>query len=273
MKIFENNQLAGITLKNRIVMPPMCMYQVANHNGRATDFHFTHYTARAIGQVGLIIVEATGVTPNGRITDECLGLYDDQQIEPLKCIVDGVHQYGSKIAIQLNHAGRKCTAVDGVDEIVGPSQIAYNDEYRTPKGLSIDEIKNVIEAFKQAAIRAEKAGFDGIEIHGAHGYLISEFLSPLVNTRADEYGFPHQGRFLCEVVEAMTSAVSIPVWIRVSTTDYETHGYTVDDLIPILEKVKDKLACIHVSSGGITPVEPIIYAQTVRLKYREFLFG
>ncbi len=254
MKLFEPYELDSIHLKNRLVVPPMCMYQVKNHDGIATDFHYTHYTNLAIGQAGLIIVEATGVLPEGRITDNCLGLYRDEQISPLKRIVDSVHQYGSSIAIQLNHAGRKSEAVDHIDACVAPSAIAFNDRYRMPHALSEPEIQEIISAFASAAKRAEEAGFDGIEIHGAHGYLINQFISPVTNKRNDVY--KDHGLFLRQVVEATAKAVSIPVWLRLSSTDYEPQGYTVKDMINILTPLKNTLACLHVSSGGVTLTPP-----------------
>lgn len=237
-------------------MEPMCMYSCLNHDGIATSFHLAHYTARAIGQVGLIIVEATGVVPEGRITDNCLGLYNDQQQAALKQIVNAVHQQGSKIGIQLNHAGRKCTAVDGVDEIVAPSAIAFNEQSRTPKELSEAEIKDVIKAFQLAAKRADEAGFDVLELHGAHGYLISEFMSPASNQRNDRY--QDGAVFLQELVQAVKA-----VWpkekvlmIRVNGTDYVDGGQSVTDTIRMLKPVAQDLDIINVSSGGVTPQPP-----------------
>lgn len=256
MKLLEKFSIKDMTLKNRVVMEPMCMYSATKHDGIATHFHFAHYVARAIGQVGLIIIEATGVVPEGRITDDCLGLYDDSQIEPLKKIVEAVHQEGSKIAIQLNHAGRKCKAVDGVDTIYGPSAIAYSDTYRTPKEMTQEDINSVIKAFQDAAVRAKQIGFDAIEIHGAHGYLISEFMSPITNKRSDKY--KDGAVFIREVAEAIREVwpMEKPLLIRVSATDYEDGGQSVDDAIRMLEPSLDLIDIVNVSSGGITVNPP-----------------
>lgn len=250
MKLFNNYSLRTMTLKNRLVMAPMCMYQVHKEDGQANDFHFAHYVSRAIGQVGLIIVEATGVTPNGRITDNDLGLWDDSQIEPLKKIVDAVHEQGSKIAIQLAHAGRKSMTKN--IEHFAPSVLESNQEYMPYKEMSKEEIKDIIEAFKEAAIRANKAGFDGIELHGAHGYLIHEFLSPLSNQRSDEYG-SDRNLFLKELLHEIQSSwpKDKELWIRVSATDYHEEGLKVEDVADALLEVKDQLDLVHVSSGGV----------------------
>ena len=152
-------------------MAPMCMYS-AQDDGMVTPFHLVHYATRATGQVGLIILEATGVVPEGRISNKDLGIWDDAHIEGLSQLVEGMKAYGAKTGIQLAHAGRKAT-VDG--EIFAPSAIAFSSDYKTPTEMTEEDIHYVIEAFKQATIRAAKAGFDVLEIHGAHGYLISEF--------------------------------------------------------------------------------------------------
>lgn len=258
MKLFEPITLGTLSLKNPLIMAPMCTYSVNQHDGIATDFHLAHYTARAIGNVGLIIVEATGILPEGRITDDCLGLYDDTQIEPLARIVRAVHARGAKIAIQLNHAGRKCTATDGIDTIYGPSAIAYDESYRQPEALDEAGIERIITAFQASAKRALAAGFDGIEIHGAHGYLLSEFISPLSNQRADRY---QDGSVFVEaVVKAVKAVFPKEVWIRLSSTDYEPAGFKVNDLYPLINTLKAYINVVHVSSGGITPtVPPHIY--------------
>lgn len=260
MKLLENFEIKDMVLKNRVVMEPMCMYSATEHDGKATHFHFAHYVARAIGQVGLIIMEATGVVPEGRITDDCLGLYSDDQIEPLKKIVDAVHAEGSKIGIQLNHAGRKCTATDGVDTIYGPSALAYSDKYRTPIEMTQEDINNVIDAFRSAAKRAYQIGFDAIEIHSAHGYLISEFMSPISNIRTDKY--KDGGVLIYEIATAIREVwpMSKPLLIRVSATDYEDNGLDVDTTISMLKPSLGLIDLVNVSSGGITPNPPkLIY--------------
>lgn len=250
MKLFNDYSLRTMTLKNRLVMAPMCMYQVHNEDGLATNFHFAHYVTRAIGQVGLIIVEATGVTPNGRITDNDLGLWDDSQIEPLKKIVDAVHEQGSKIAIQLSHAGRKSTTKN--TEHFAPSVVESNQAYMPYKEMFKEEINDILEAFKQAVIRADKAGFDGVELHGAHGYLIHEFLSPLSNQRNDEYGID-RNLFLKKLLDTIHSVwpKEKELWIRVSATDYHEDGLKPEDVAKALLEVKDQIDLVHVSSGGV----------------------
>lgn len=250
MKLFEKTNIKSLRLNNRLVMPPMCMYQVSKNDGIANSFHFAHYVSKAISQVGLIIIEATGVTPNGRITDECLGLYDDNQINALKDIVDEVHQQGSSIAIQLNHAGRKSTTRNLLH--YGPSEVAYNDKPLDYIAMTHDQINEVINSFKDAAYRAHLAGFDAIELHGAHGYLIHQFISPLSNHRMDEYG-KDRFLFLKQIVQAIKT-----VWpqeksllLRISATDYSENGLTVEDWIQFFNQYPDLFDLIHVSSGGL----------------------
>jgi NADPH2 dehydrogenase len=244
--LFKSFQLKNLNLKNRVVMPPMCMYS-ADEKGYANDFHIVHYGTRAIGGVGLIIVEATGIVPDGRISVNDLGIWDDSHIEGLKTIVDAIHINGSYAGIQINHAGRKAR----VENPIAPSSISYGMDYMTPKEMTKKEIKDVVNAFKEAANRANKAGFDMLEIHGAHGYLIYQFLSPISNLREDEY---KDGKlFLKEVVEAITS-----VWpknkvlgLRVSATDYVDGGATPKMIADAINYVKKLgLDLIDVSSGG-----------------------
>lgn len=256
MKIFEASKIGDLTLKNRFIMPPMCMYSAFNHDGMVNSFHKAHYVSRAIGQVGLIIVEATGVVPEGRITDQCLGLWNDAQRDGLKEIVTAVHEQGSSIGIQLSHAGRKCTAVDGVDTIYGPSAIAYSDAYRTPKAMRKEDIKHMIQSFVDAAKRANEANFDAIELHIAHGYLLSSFMSPLSNLREDEY--KDASVLYTELIAAIKTVwpKEKPIILRISATDYEKDGYDVYHAIKTLQPILDNVDAIHVSSGGITPIKP-----------------
>lgn len=165
-ELLKPAQVAGLDLKNRVVMSPMCMYEVAKEDGIATDFHFAHYGARALGGVSLIITESTAVLPDGRITKNDLGLWNDQQAEKLSQLVSYLHGLGTKVGVQLNHAGRKA---EDAKLKWAPSAIAYNDTYGQPKEMSLAEIAEVKEAFVAAAKRAQAAGVDVIEIHGAHG--------------------------------------------------------------------------------------------------------
>lgn len=244
--IFNPIKIKEFEFKNRAVMPPMCMYS-ANEEGFANDFHIVHYGTRAIGGVGLIIQEATAVLPDGRISVNDLGIWHDKHIEGLKHIVDVIHLNGSIAGIQINHAGRKAK----VDNPIGPSAITYGGDYKMPKEMTIKDIKEVVEAFKDAARRADQAGYDLLEIHGAHGYLIFEFLSPLSNHRTDQY---RDGKvFLREVMEAVTS-----VWpkekiltLRVSAYEYLAGGVTPESISEAINHIKDLgLDLVDVSSGG-----------------------
>jgi 2,4-dienoyl-CoA reductase-like NADH-dependent reductase (Old Yellow Enzyme family) len=176
LNIFSEYEIKNLKLKNRIVMPPMCMY-VAPETGMVTDWHVIHYATRAVGGTGLIIVEATAIAPEGRISAKDLGIWEDAHIPGLARIVNSVHENGAKIGIQLNHAGRKCT-VKGM-EIEAPSPIPYDEQSEIPKEMTKTDIDETVDEFRRAAIRANKAGFDLLQIHAAHGYLLSEFLSPL----------------------------------------------------------------------------------------------
>lgn len=254
MKLFEPYTIKNMTLKNRIVMPPMCMYQ-ATTDGFPTLFHVGHYAGRALGGTGLIIVESTGVTPEGRITDHDLGIWDDAHISGLKRIVDVCHMNGAKIALQINHAGRKSTSLSGVP--LAPSAIPFSADYRMPAELTKTRIADIAAAFRAAAARAAAAGFDALEIHGAHGYLIHEFLSPLSNRRTDEYGgsLENRVRFLKEVLEAVRGAwpQERPLWLRVSASDYAQGGIEGDMMVRMINLIKPLVDLVHVSSGGLLP--------------------
>lgn len=243
-------KIRNIHLKNRIVMPPMCMYQA--ENGFVQAFHLTHYATRAIGNVGMIVVEATAVSPEGRITDNDLGIWDDQFIEGLKQLTDEIHRYGSFAVIQLAHAGRKSQS--SANPHIAPSAISYSDQYEIPVEMDLDEIQELKNDFIKAAQRAVEAGFDGIEIHGAHGYLIHEFLSPLSNHRTDDYGgsLDNRARLLREIITEVKKSLpdNILFQVRVSASDYDSEGINVEDVIEALKPVKHLIDFVHVSSGG-----------------------
>lgn len=254
-------KLRNLELKNRWVMSPMCMYSC--ENGTPNDFHFVHYGSRAQGGVGLIIIEATGVVPEGRITNKCMGIWNDDQADALSKIVKFVHENSeSKIGIQLAHAGRKASTWNGKQisleegwETVAPSPIPYSEEERIPHELSVEEIKNLVNNFKEATKRAIDAGFDVIEIHAAHGYLVHQFLSPLSNTRTDEYGgsFENRTRFLLEIVEAVNKLLdeNHPLFVRISGTEYAANGWNIKDSVALAKILKEKsVDLIDVSSGG-----------------------
>lgn len=262
MKLYEPIRFRNLRLENRIVMSPMCMFSA--ENGLVNDFHFVHYGSRAQGGAGLIMIESTGIIPNGRITPKCLGLWTDQQQSALKRIVDFTHQYSkSKIGIQLAHAGRKSSTWggkqlsedDGGWEVVAPSAIPFQPSDREPSVLSVEAIKALVLDFKNSAIRAVDAGFDVIEIHAAHGYLIHQFLSPLSNVRTDDYGgsFENRIRFLLEIVEAINDVIdeNVALFVRVSGSEYADGGWDIDDNVKLAEVLKSKsVDLIDVSSGG-----------------------
>ncbi|MFH0767841.1 MAG: NADH:flavin oxidoreductase/NADH oxidase [Bacillota bacterium] len=244
--LFDPIKIKDLEIKNRAVMPPMCMYS-ANEEGIVNDFHLVHYGSRAIGGVGLIIQEATAVLPDGRITVNDLGIWNDEHVKGLKRIVDVIHMNGAVAGIQINHAGRKAK----VDYPVGPSAITYGGDYKTPKEMTKEDIKEVVEAFREAARRANEAGYDLLEVHGAHGYLIFQFLSPLSNLRDDEY---KDGKvFLREVMKAVTSQwpKGKVLALRVSAFEYVEGGVTPKSISEAINYVKDLgLDIIDVSSGG-----------------------
>ena len=252
LKTLTEYKIKGLELKNRIVMPPMCMYS-SDEEGMVKNFHEVHYVSRSIGGVGLIILEATGVVPNGRISSADLGIWSDDHIPGLKSLVDKVKLNGAKIGIQLAHAGRKCESND--EYIVAPSAIRFSDDYKLPRELSKNEIKELVLKFKEAAIRADKAGFDTIEIHAAHGYLIHEFLSPLSNKRTDEYGgsLENRTRFLKEILTSVKEVWSNnkPILLRVSADDYSEGGIDAYGMVDIINEVKDSLDIVHVSTGAL----------------------
>jgi NADPH2 dehydrogenase len=231
-------------------MSPMCMYSCVNRDGKITDFHRTHYTSRAVGQVGLIIFEASAVVPNGRISYEDLGIWSDDHIAGLKSVVDAIHGYGSKAGIQLAHAGRKAQLDEKID---APSAIAF-DEMRVPHELTTDEIKSLVTSFKHAARRAKEAGFDVVEIHAAHGYLINEFLSPLANFRTDEYGGSERNRyrFLQQVIDGVMQEFSGVLSVRISASEYAQGGNTPETYVRYAKLMQAQgVSLIDCSSGGI----------------------
>lgn len=261
MILYSPIKFRNLEFQNRWVMSPMCMY--SSENGVATDFHYVHYGSRAQGGTGLLMVEATGVVPEGRITNKCMGLWNAEQAESLERIVAFVHENSeSKIGIQLGHAGRKASTWNGKQisleegwETVAPSKIPYAEGERIPHELSVAEIKKLVQDFKYAAKRALDAGFDLIEIHAAHGYLIHQFMSPLSNVRTDEYGgnFENRMRFLLEIVEAVNELLDDdhPLFVRISGTEYAENGWDIDESVRLAEILKNKnVDLIDVSSGG-----------------------
>lgn len=272
-KLFTSFQLKDMKLKNLIVMPPMCMYS-ADHDGNPSDWHFTHYTTRAVGGVGLIIFEATAVESRGRISDRDLGLWKDEHIEGLKRMVEACKNSGAKVGIQLGHAGRKSEVVS--EPCIAPSPIAFSEKYRVPVEMTKEEIRKVELAFKESARRADQAGFDTIEIHAAHGYLINEFLSPLTNTRVDDYGgsVENRSRFLKEILQEVKTVwpKEKPIIVRVSAEEYVEEGNHDSVVASILNSLKQEgVDLVNVSSGGVVsaalkayPGYQVKFAETIR---------
>ncbi|MDO5045727.1 MAG: NADH:flavin oxidoreductase/NADH oxidase [Campylobacter sp.] len=272
--LFTPFKIGEVEIKNRIVMPPMCMYKAKDDNGMPRCFHKLHYAARSLGGVGLIIVEATAVEPRGRITHNDLGLWSDEQIEDHAKLVKDSSKYGAKMAIQLAHAGRKSTCDS---EPIAPSALKFSDEYKTPKEMSLDDINLIKAKFVEAALRAQKAGYDIIEIHAAHGYLISEFLSPGINKRSDKYGgsFENRTRLLKEILTEVKAAVDIPVGVRISAQSFVKDDWSLADSVKLaVELEKLGAAFIHVSSGGffekvdfmprLVPLYQCSYAKAIK---------
>lgn len=272
-KLLEPIKLGNLEIKNRIVMPPMCMY-MAKQSAKVRSFHRYHYVSRAIGGVGFIIVEATAVEERGRISNFDLGLWSDSQIKSHAKLTKDVHKFGGKIAVQLAHSGRKCECVDC--KSVAPSAIRFSKNHNKPKELTLKEIANIRENFLKAAKRARLANYDMVEIHAAHGYLLHEFLSPLTNERKDEYGgsFENRIRLLCEIMSDFAKE-EILFGVRISADEWEVGGFDIQDsknLAKILESLGAKY--IHVSSGGnhanpslmpdIKPLYQCVYAKEIK---------
>jgi len=262
--LFNPINIKDLTAKNRIVMPPMCQYMAKD--GLANDWHYLHYGSRAVGQVGTIIVEATAIEPRGRISMEDLGLWKPEQIDPMKRIVDICRHHGALIGIQLAHAGRKSRVIN--EPIVAPSAIAFNDQFPVPHELSLEEISEIVRRFTEAAYRARKAGFDFVEIHAAHGYLINEFLSPVTNHRNDIYG-QKRAQLLKEIILSVKQVIpdDMPIFVRVSGEEYHPSGNHPEELASQLLEVKDLIDVLHVSSGGVFDKEAYEIYPAYQLEY------
>ena len=267
--LFEPIEIGGIKIKNRIMMAPMCMYSAVD--GVIGDFHSAHLGARAVGGVGLIIVEATGVSPEGRISPYDAGIWNEKQVDAFSPLVKFCKSCGSVMGIQLAHAGRKASTNapwlgdnplkqdEGGWQVLGPSSIPFNEDYPVPKEMDENDIKKVIKDFANGAKNADKAGFDLIEIHAAHGYLINEFLSPLSNKRKDKYGgsIENRARLLLEVLEAIKSEgwpKNKPVFVRISAVDWVEGGFDIESAVVLAKMLKEAgVSLIDCSSGGIAP--------------------
>jgi 2,4-dienoyl-CoA reductase-like NADH-dependent reductase (Old Yellow Enzyme family) len=267
--LYEPHTIRGLTLRNRVVMSPMCQY--SSEDGFANDWHLVHLGARASGGVGLVMVEATAVTPEGRISPGDMGLWDDRHVEPLARIVRYVESQGAASGIQLAHAGRKASCdvpwrggkaildpAKGGWPVVGPSPIPFDEASPVPHELTTAEIDGVVDAFEAAARRSLAAGFRMIEIHAAHGYLLHEFLSPLSNRRADEYGgsLENRTRLVRRVAGRIRRVVpdSMPLFTRISATDWAEGGWDVDQSVELAKMLKEEgVDLIDCSSGALVP--------------------
>jgi 2,4-dienoyl-CoA reductase-like NADH-dependent reductase (Old Yellow Enzyme family) len=263
--LFSPITIKNVKLKNRIVVSPMCQYSAID--GFTNDWHLVHLGSRAIGGAGLVIAEATGVSPEGRITPGDTGIWKDEHIEGFRRIARFIHEHGSIAGIQLAHAGRKASCAapwDGGKQLteseggwrtLAPSTLPFNPEDRVPAVLDETGIQKVIADFKAAALRALQAGFKVIELHSAHGYLLFEFLSPLSNHRTDQYGgtFENRIRLLLQVVDAVRSVwpAENPLFVRISSTDWVEGGWTPEESVRLASVLKIKnVDLIDCSSGG-----------------------
>ncbi|SMB91899.1 NADH:flavin oxidoreductase/NADH oxidase [Deinococcus hopiensis] len=270
--LFTPLKLHSLTLPNRAVVSPMCMY--SSQNGLANDFHLVHLGQYALGGAGLILTEAAAVSPEGRISPEDLGLWADEHIVPLGHITDFVHRFGGLIGVQLAHAGRKASTYSpwrgrgavppeaGGWQVIGPDDQPFHVTYPRPVTMTAEDIRRVTADFAAAARRAQMAGFDVVEVHAAHGYLLHEFLSPLANTRTDEYGgpFENRARFLLEVVRAVRAVwpMHLPLFVRVSATDWADGGWSVDEAAQLASLLRyEGVDVLDVSSGGLTAAQQI----------------
>jgi 2,4-dienoyl-CoA reductase-like NADH-dependent reductase (Old Yellow Enzyme family) len=265
--LFSPLKLRSLEFPNRIGVSPMCQY--SSEDGFASDWHLVHLGSRAQGGAGLVILEASAVLPDGRISPGDLGIWKDEHIPALERIAKFVHSQGARAGIQLAHAGRKASMSvpfakehlvlpqDGGWQPVAPSAIAFAPHYAVPAALDKSGIDAIVEAFRLAARRALRAGFDFVEIHAAHGYLIHEFLSPLANHRTDEYGgsLENRSRFALAVVDAVRAAwPHLPVFMRISATDWAAGGWNADEAVELARHLREHgIDLVDVSSGGMVP--------------------
>lgn len=283
--LFQPYKIKSITFKNRIITSPMCMFSA--QEGYTNDWHFVHYGTRAVGGSGTVIVEATAVTAQGRITDTDLGIYEEGHVLGLKRIAQFLKENDCVPGIQLAHAGRKgSTWISGRDrgilssddrgwEIIAPSPFPFSEESAVPRKMTKEDILEVQEAFVKGAERAKEAGFQLLEIHSAHGYLLHQFLSPLSNQREDEYGGSRENRarFLFEVIEKVQKVwpSDLPISVRISATDWleeESQSWRSADAVWLAEQLSQKgIDIIDVSTGGSTPHPQIPVGPAYQLPF------
>ncbi|MDD2699699.1 MAG: NADH:flavin oxidoreductase/NADH oxidase [Sideroxydans sp.] len=283
-KLFSPFTLSKLHLPNRIVIPPMCQYSAVD--GNATDWHTIHYGTLSHSGAGLLIIEATAVLPEGRISYADLGLWSDQNADALKHVLDAVRKYSCMpVAIQLAHAGRKASCdlaweggkqqgqETGGWQTMAPSALPFFDTDRAPQALDDASMQRIKQAWVSAALRAQHIGLDAIEVHAAHGYLLHEFLSPLTNTRTDAYGgsLENRMRFPLEVFKAVRKAApEMTVGIRISASDWVAGGWDIEQSVALAHELK-KHACnfIHVSSGGLSPQQQVPLIPSYQVPFAE----
>ncbi|RPF54229.1 NADH:flavin oxidoreductase/NADH oxidase [Aquisalibacillus elongatus] len=272
--LFDPIELKGVTIPNRVMLSPMCQYQVQTNDGTPDDWHHVHLTSRAVGGVGLVCYEMTNIESNGRITENCLGLWNDNHVKAYQQINQSIKRYGSKSAIQIAHAGRKSKIED--EDIVGPSPVPFSEDTPVPRELTTNEVKELVKKFGQSTQLAVDAGFDVIELHGAHGYLLHQFLSPRSNHRDDEYGA--YDRFPLEVIREVRANMpeSMPLILRISAVEYGEDGYDFDHIKQFIPTfIEAGVDAFDVSTGGNSPNRPetypgyqIEYAETIRKEFQ-----
>ncbi|MEP7287551.1 MAG: NADH:flavin oxidoreductase/NADH oxidase [Chloroflexota bacterium] len=282
--LFESFTLKGVTLRNRIGVSPMCQY--STDDGMATDWHLVHLGSRAVGGAGLVIVEATAVEARGRISPHDMGIWTDAHVAPLARIAHFVAEQGAVPGIQIAHAGRKASTARPwaasrviTDEqdgwtVVGASPVPFDTKWRVPIELTHDEIRCVQDAFREAAIRADAAGFQWLELHAAHGYLMHSFHSPISNKRTDDYGgsFENRIRFTLETTRAVRKVWpdSKPLAVRLSCTDWVEGGWTLDDSVELSKRLKaEGVDLIDCSSGGNVPQAKIPVGAGYQVPFSE----
>jgi 2,4-dienoyl-CoA reductase-like NADH-dependent reductase (Old Yellow Enzyme family) len=282
--LFDPLPIRSLTLSNRIIVSPMCQY--SSVDGFSNDWHYVHLGSRATGGAALVFTEASGVTADGRISPQDLGIYDEGHVAGLGRIVHFIHGQQTLAGMQLAHAGRKGSTArpweggraispsNGGWEPVGPTGEAFTAGYPVPRALAAAEIAAIVDAFRAAARRALAAGFDVVEIHAAHGYLIHEFLSPLVNTRTDQYGGSYDNRVrLClEVVDAVRGAWPdrLPVFVRISSTDWKDGGWDLDQAVELARRLRDHgVDLVDCSSGGAVHDQKIATGPGYQVPFAE----
>lgn len=274
--LFEPLTLRGVEFRNRIMVSPMCQYS-AGEDGRATDWHLVHLGSRAAGGAGAVCVEATSVESRGRLSTGDTGLWSDDQIEPLARIVRFCQGQGARVGIQLAHAGRKAWSDQkghGLEHLVGPSHVPFGEGWAVPQTLNRKQIGEVAVAFRESARRALDAGFDFIELHAAHGYLIHQFLSPLSNEREDEYGGAggNTFRFLHEVIGGVRQVwpVDRPLFVRISATDWVPGSWDLDDSVELAKTLEARgVDLIDCSSAGSSPSQQVVLGPGYQVPFAE----